>query len=118
MKVKPILPLVLVVAGLLTLSSAASPAPTLTPGNAATGTSTAAPPSCDDKDAKAKLYQKFLDNFKGNVEQQKVAYEAGKEYVARYGDCPEEGDKKVAAYIRNWLAKYEAAAREFGRRRY
>src|SRR5215208_4840865 len=103
MKVKPIFSLVLVVAGLLPLTSAASLAPTIAPGNAAAGTGSAAPTSCDDKQAKAKLYQKFLDNFKGNPEKQKVAYETGKEYIARYGDCPDEADEKVAAYVRKWL---------------
>ncbi|HWS89385.1 MAG TPA: hypothetical protein VN282_20595 [Pyrinomonadaceae bacterium] len=111
MNIKRILPLLVVGAGLLTLSSAASPAPAPARGNAV------APSSCDDKQAKAKLYQRFLDNFKGNVEQQKVAYETGKEYIAKYGDCPDEADKKVAAYVRKWLAAYEAAVREWERRR-
>ncbi len=45
------------------------------------------------------LYETFLDNFKGNPEQQKVAYEAGKDYFARYQNCPKESDKNIVAYI-------------------
>jgi hypothetical protein len=73
------------------------------------------PGSCDDPEAKAERYQTFLGHFKGNPEQQKVAYEAGKDYVSRYEGCPKESDKNVVAYVRKWLAKYEAAAREFER---
>jgi len=75
------------------------------------------PGSCDDTEPKAKLYRKFYDNYRGNVEQQKVAYEAGKEYLARYGSCPRESDKKVARYIGHWVAKYEEALREWERRK-
>ena len=66
---------------------------------------------CDDEEAKTALYKTFLDNYKGYSEHQKVAYEAGKEYVSRYDRCPEEWDKNVVGYIRPWLAKYEAAVR-------
>ena len=110
MDIKRILSLAAIAAGLLPLGNAPSPAPTPTSGYAA-----AAPSSCDDEEAKARLYQKFLDNFKGNVEQQKVAYETGKEYLSRYGSCPKESDKKVADYVRKWVAKYEEAVREWER---
>jgi hypothetical protein len=110
MKVKTILLLVIVAAGLLTMSSAASPAPAGAPGNAAS------PSPCDDEEAKSRRYKKFLDNYKGNVEQQKVAYEAGKEYISRYGSCPAKSDKKIVNYIRNWVARYEEAVREWERR--
>lgn len=74
-----------------------------------------APGSCDDLETKAGRYQTFLDNFKGNPEQQKVAYEAGRDYVARYDSCPKESDKNIIGYVRYWLAKYEAAVREYER---
>ena len=73
------------------------------------------PGSCDDPEAKEKLYQTFLDDFSGGAERQKVAYEAGKDYIARYESCPEASDKTVVGYVRNWVAKYEAAVREFER---
>ena len=66
---------------------------------------------CDDLEAKTTLYKTFLDNHRGFPENQKAAYEAGKEYVSRYDRCPEEKDKNVVGYIRPWLAKYEAAVR-------
>ena len=75
----------------------------------------AVPGSCDDLETKATLYKTFLDNFKGNPEQQKVAYEAGKDFVSRYEHCTEESDKKVIAYIGKWLTKYEEAVREWQR---
>jgi hypothetical protein len=71
--------------------------------------------SCDDLEAKATLYETFLDNFKGNPEQQKVAYEAGKNYVSKYESCPKESDKTVVAYLQKWLEKYEAAVRDWQR---
>ena len=73
--------------------------------------------SCDDLETKKKHYETFLGNFKGNPEQQKVAYEAGKDYFARYQNCPKESDKNIVAYIRKWLDKYEAAVEEFERGR-
>ena len=75
----------------------------------------ASPWPCDDPDAKAALYRPFLDNFKGNPEQQKTAYEAARDYVSKYERCPEESDKRVVSYIRNWMSKYEAAVREWER---
>ena len=74
-----------------------------------------APGSCDDPEEKAKLYETFLDNYKSGPEQQKVAYEAGKQYISRYESCPKESDKNVVSYIQKWVAKYEAAVREWER---
>ena len=75
----------------------------------------AAPLSCEDTEAKANLYETFLGNYKGNPEQQKLAYEAGKDYVSRYDRCPAASDKNVVDYVRKWAAKYEAAVREWQR---
>ena len=66
-----------------------------------------------DADAKAALYQKFLAGYKGKPDQQKVAYDTGKEYLGKYGNCPDEGDKKIAQFIQNWVGKYEAAKSDF-----
>lgn len=66
-----------------------------------------------EADAKAALYKKFLDHYKGTPEQQKIAYETGKEYLSKYGTCPDEGDKKIAAFIQNRKALYEEAVEEF-----
>ena len=66
-----------------------------------------------EADAKAALYKKFLDNYKGTPEQQKIASETGKEYIGKYGGCPDESDKKIATFIQNWNTKYENAVEEF-----
>ncbi|HEY0169951.1 MAG TPA: hypothetical protein VGB98_02790 [Pyrinomonadaceae bacterium] len=80
----------------------------------AAATPAAAPAGpCTEADAKAAQYKKFTDNFKGTPEQQKAAYEAGKEYLSKYGSCPEAGDVQIAKYIQNWTTKYEGATVEF-----
>jgi len=63
-------------------------------------------------DAETSLYNKFLENFKGSAEQQKIAVQVGKEYIAKYEKCSTEGEGKVIVYIQNWLTKYEIAALE------
>jgi len=73
------------------------------------------PSLCSDVDAKEELYKTFLDNFKGSAEQQKFAYDAGREYISKYESCPKEGDKNVVGFIRKWVGRYEAAVREFER---
>jgi hypothetical protein len=90
------------------LSSAAKPTPTSTPSSSAANTNTAVSSSCTNLRAKSKLYKKFLDNVKGNPEQQKAAYEAGKDYISRYGSCPEESDKNIASDIQKWMARWIA----------
>jgi hypothetical protein len=70
-------------------------------------------PCTTDVDAKAALYKKFLDNYKGTPDQQKVAYETGKEYLSKYGTCPDAGDAQIAKFIQGWSSKYEAAVEEF-----
>jgi hypothetical protein len=66
-----------------------------------------------EADAQAALYKKFLDNYKGNPDQQKTAYDAGKEYLTKYGNCPDASAKQIAGYIQNWVTKYEAATRDY-----
>lgn len=73
----------------------------------------AAGPCTTDADAKAALYKKFTDNFKGSADQQKIAYETGKDYLGKYGTCPDAGDKQIADYIQKWVTKYEAATVAF-----
>lgn len=68
---------------------------------------------CTEAEAKAALYNKFRENFNKTAEQQKVAYEAGKEYLSKYGPCPDPADKQIANYIQNWIGKYEKATLEF-----
>jgi hypothetical protein len=98
----------LVFAALVTVfalpSYAQDAAPAQTP--AATG-------PCTEADAKAALYKTFTTDFKGNPEQQKNAYQAGKDYLGKYGACPDPADQQIAKYIQNWVGKYEKATLEF-----
>ena len=76
-------------------------------------TPAAADPCTAAADAKAALYKKFTDNYKGSAEQQKQAYEAGKEYLSKYGACTDPADVTIIKYIQNWVGKYEKATLEF-----
>ena len=64
-------------------------------------------------DAKAAIYKKFLADYKGTPDQQKVAAETGKEYLSKYGSCPDPGDKQIADFIQKWVTKYDVAVRDF-----
>lgn len=70
-------------------------------------------PCTTEADAQAAMYQKFLANYKGTPDQQKVAAETGKEYLAKYGTCPDDSAKKIATFIQNWVTKYDKAVRDF-----
>jgi hypothetical protein len=70
-------------------------------------------PCTTDVDAKAALYKKFLDNYKGSPDQQKTASDTAKEYLSKYGNCPEASDTQIATFIRNWATKYDKAVRDF-----
>ncbi len=65
--------------------------------------------SAQDEEAKTALYNKWRENRNGTADQQKAAYEAGKEYVAKYGS---QNDVYVQA-VAKWLPKYEKAVRDF-----
>lgn len=70
-------------------------------------------PCTTEVDAKAAMYQKFLANYKGTPDQQKTASETGKEYISKYGTCPDEGDVKITTFVKNWVTKYDKAVRDF-----
>lgn len=61
-----------------------------------------------DTAALTDLYNSFLRDHKGKPEQQKSADKTGKEYVAKYGACESEAEKRITKYVMNWLDKYEA----------
>jgi hypothetical protein len=56
------------------------------------------------EEERAALYQKFLDNYRGGPEQQKVAHEAAREYLRKYSDRDE-----VGKYVKRWAEKYDEA---------
>jgi hypothetical protein len=75
------------------------------------GTTAAA--SAQDVQAKADLYKKFLDNYKGTPEQQKVASEAGKEYLSKYSGDTSAENAPIVKFIQNWVTKYDKATADF-----
>ncbi|HEX6624265.1 MAG TPA: hypothetical protein VF064_11170 [Pyrinomonadaceae bacterium] len=82
--------------------------------------SPAPPPAQDDKKRKeyekrTALYKTFLDNFRGDAAEQKIAYEAGKEYLKKYSSLKSPSNAAVVDYLRHWTAKYEEAVVEFER---
>src|SRR5215212_975244 len=98
----------LVFAALVTVFALPSYAQDATPAQ-----TPAAGPCTTEAEAKGALYQKFLASYKGTPDQQKAASETGKEYLSKYGTCPDDADKKVATFIQNWVGKYDAAAADF-----
>ncbi len=100
---------VLIVAAFVTVFATAAFAQDAAGG----GTAAQASPCTTDAEAKAALYKKFLDNYRGTPDQQKGAADTGKEYLSKYGTCPDEGDKKITAFIQNWVTKYDKAVRDF-----
>lgn len=59
---------------------------------------------CNDEN-KAAWYDTFLKNYKGEPPQQKIAYEAAKQYLTA---CPEDPNDKVADYMKNkFVIPYE-----------
>lgn len=72
-----------------------------------TTTTPAATATQDDQEAKTALYNKFRDNLKTNPQ---VAYEAGKEYLAKYEATDGPADQYVS-YIKKWVGSYDKLAR-------
>lgn len=58
---------------------------------------------CNDEN-KGAWYKTFYDNFKGTAEQQKVAVEAAKTYLAT---CPADPADKQAEYMKKFVDKWE-----------
>lgn len=53
--------------------------------------------ACADVDANAALYKKYLDNYAGTLAQQKIAVEAGNEYIKKYEACMTVGKDAAGA---------------------
>lgn len=82
--------------------------------------SSAPPPAQEDKKRKeyekrTALYKTFLDNFRGDAAEQKIAYEAGKEYLKKYSSLKSPSNAAVVDYLRHWTARYEDAVVKFKR---
>lgn len=81
--------------------------------DAAAAQTPAAGGPCTEADAKNALYSRFRENFNKDAEKQKAAYEAGKEYLTKYGACTDAADVQIINYIKNWVGKYEEATLVF-----
>src|SRR5215813_11479545 len=64
-----------------------------------------------EAEPKAALYKNFLANYKGSGEQQRLANQHGNDYISKYGNCPDDSDRQISAFIQRWLGKYEKAVR-------
>jgi hypothetical protein len=84
----------------LALPALAQTTPSASPTPAASG-------GQDDAEAKAALYKTFTDNRNTNPA---AAYQAGKEYLDKYGAKDGPTDQYVA-YITKWVASYDKIAR-------
>ena len=59
---------------------------------------------CNDEN-KAAWYDTFLKNYKGEPPQQKIAYDAAKQYLT---SCPEDPNDKIADFMKNkFVIPYE-----------
>lgn len=80
--------------------------PALAQTTPATGTAT--PTGQDTAQAKIDLYGKFTKNYKQNPA---LAYEAAKEYLQKFeAAATTDEDKKIVAYLKNWVASYDKLA--------
>jgi hypothetical protein len=50
--------------------------------------------------------EKFLKNYKGSEDQQRIAYDAAKEYLQKYSGDEDNAD--IKKFLQNWMPKYEA----------
>lgn len=57
---------------------------------------------CTDEN-KGAWYQKFLDNRKGEAPQQKIAYDAAKDYLT----CATDKTEQIPQYLQKWVDQYD-----------
>lgn len=79
---------------------------------AISATSLFAQDPCADIDAQQAVYAKFTDNYASkDIAQRKIAVEAGKEYVQKYGAC--ETSKDIVAYLNKSIPSIEAGIKKY-----
>lgn len=66
-------------------------------------------PHTNDINTKKALYQRFLENYKGDSDKQKTAYDIGNQYLRTYGS----DNDAVVQFLQRWVGKYEIATLEF-----
>ncbi len=76
----------------------------LSPSRAQCAVAHALRPGAVAQESKSELYEKFHKNAAGDINAQRIAYEAGKEYLKKY---PNDTDGK-AKEVKDWVARFEA----------
>ncbi|HEY0659413.1 MAG TPA: hypothetical protein VGD05_13100 [Pyrinomonadaceae bacterium] len=66
---------------------------------------------CDEVEAKQATYKKFTDNFDKAIPQRKIAVEAAKEYIEKYGACKD--DEAQVTYLKGYIPPTEEVIRKF-----
>ncbi|MFV0388759.1 MAG: hypothetical protein ACK5NT_08380 [Pyrinomonadaceae bacterium] len=59
---------------------------------------------------KAELYQKYTDNYAGTIEERKVAVQAAKDYIKKFGG--NEEDKAMVDYMKSAIPQLEQGIKE------
>ena len=78
---------------------------------AVTASSLLAQDVCADVEAQQAVYKKFTDNYASkDIAQRKIAVEAGKDYVQKYGACPESKD--IVAYLNKTIPGIETGIKK------
>src|SRR5687768_6357314 len=60
---------------------------------------------CEDAAGMAALDAKFRENYNKGVAERKIAVEAGKQYIEKYGSC--EPSKEFVDYLKSYLPGME-----------
>ena len=72
------------------------------------------PPSSEAE--KAELLNRLIGIHGGPTYRvQRTAYETAKEYLSKYGAPADEAEAQIVRHLRDWVARYEAAVRNFRR---
>lgn len=70
--------------------------------------------SAQDNEARAALYQRFIDDHRSSdPTKQKAAYDTGKEYLTKYASLADADNAAIVKYVQNWVSKYEKAAADY-----
>lgn len=66
---------------------------------------------CADVEAQQAVYKRFTDNFDKDIPQRKLAVQAAKEYIEKYGACADS--KQQVDYLKGYIPPTEEAIRKF-----
>lgn len=64
----------------------------------------------DEQAVKEAIYNKYMENYKGDIQQRKVAVEAAKEYIQKYKDSP--ADEEQIKYFTDAIPQLEKGIKD------